>query len=68
MHTPGSGYVLLHHVMGETGGQRGVWAYASNFDSLRCFLFLLFSVGTLIPNVSSTGLYIHYLGKQVFKY
>uniref|UniRef100_A0A0D3HX17 Amine oxidase domain-containing protein n=1 Tax=Oryza barthii TaxID=65489 RepID=A0A0D3HX17_9ORYZ len=27
VHTPGSGYVLLHHVMGETGGQRGVWAY-----------------------------------------
>jgi phytoene dehydrogenase-like protein len=26
--TPGSGYVLLHHVMGETGGARGVWAYA----------------------------------------
>ncbi|KAK3137100.1 hypothetical protein QOZ80_5BG0447960 [Eleusine coracana subsp. coracana] len=25
--TPGSGYVLLHHVMGETRGQRGVWAY-----------------------------------------
>jgi phytoene dehydrogenase-like protein len=29
VHTPGSGYVLLHHVMGETGGQRGVWAYDS---------------------------------------
>ncbi|WVZ91415.1 hypothetical protein U9M48_037591 [Paspalum notatum var. saurae] len=27
VHTPGSGYVLLHHVMGEAGGQRGVWAY-----------------------------------------
>ncbi len=25
--TPGTGYVLLHHVMGETGGARGVWAY-----------------------------------------
>ena len=25
--TPGTGYVLLHHVMGETDGQRGVWAY-----------------------------------------
>ncbi|HEV8531907.1 MAG TPA: NAD(P)/FAD-dependent oxidoreductase [Methylomirabilota bacterium] len=23
----GTGYVLLHHVMGETGGQRGVWGY-----------------------------------------
>jgi phytoene dehydrogenase-like protein len=25
--TPGTGYVLLHHVMGETHGSRGVWAY-----------------------------------------
>ncbi len=25
--TPGSGYVLFHHVMGETGGARGVWGY-----------------------------------------
>ncbi len=25
--TPGSGYVLLHHVMGETDGARGVWGY-----------------------------------------
>jgi phytoene dehydrogenase-like protein len=25
--TPGTGYVLLHHVMGDLGGQRGVWAY-----------------------------------------
>jgi len=25
--TPGTGYVLLHHVMGETFGARGVWAY-----------------------------------------
>ncbi len=24
---PGTGYVLMHHVMGETGGARGVWAY-----------------------------------------
>lgn len=24
---PGTAYVLLHHVMGETGGRRGVWAY-----------------------------------------
>ncbi|KAH7520037.1 hypothetical protein FEM48_Zijuj08G0101200 [Ziziphus jujuba var. spinosa] len=27
VHTPGSGYVLLHHVMGETDGYRGVWSY-----------------------------------------
>jgi len=25
--TPGTGYVLFHHVMGETHGARGVWAY-----------------------------------------
>lgn len=24
---PGSSYVLLHHVMGEAGGARGVWGY-----------------------------------------
>ena len=24
---PGTAYVLLHHVMGETDGQRGVWGY-----------------------------------------
>jgi phytoene dehydrogenase-like protein len=24
---PGSAYVLLHHVMGEAGGHRGVWGY-----------------------------------------
>jgi phytoene dehydrogenase-like protein len=25
--TPGTGYVLFHHVMGETNGNRGVWGY-----------------------------------------
>ncbi|HXG14627.1 MAG TPA: NAD(P)/FAD-dependent oxidoreductase [Calidithermus sp.] len=25
--TPGTAYVLLHHVMGETAGRRGVWGY-----------------------------------------
>jgi phytoene dehydrogenase-like protein len=25
--SPGTGYVLFHHVMGDTGGARGVWAY-----------------------------------------
>jgi phytoene dehydrogenase-like protein len=25
--TPGTAYVLLHHVMGETFGRKGVWAY-----------------------------------------
>jgi phytoene dehydrogenase-like protein len=27
--TPGTGYVLLHHVMGESCGARGVWAYVA---------------------------------------
>ncbi|KAL6346285.1 hypothetical protein AAG906_033081 [Vitis piasezkii] len=27
VHTPGSGYVLLHHVMGETDGDHGIWSY-----------------------------------------
>ncbi|CAK7339569.1 unnamed protein product [Dovyalis caffra] len=27
VHTPGSGYVLLHHMMGETDGDRGIWSY-----------------------------------------
>ncbi|GAQ78062.1 FAD/NAD(P)-binding oxidoreductase family protein [Klebsormidium nitens] len=26
-YTPGSGYVLLHHVMGETNGHRGIWSF-----------------------------------------
>lgn len=25
--TPGSAYVLLHHVMGESAGKKGVWSY-----------------------------------------
>ena len=25
--TPGTAYVLFHHVMGETNGKRGVWGY-----------------------------------------
>ncbi|XP_053928093.1 pyridine nucleotide-disulfide oxidoreductase domain-containing protein 2 isoform X3 [Cuculus canorus] len=28
-HTPGSGYVLLHHVMGELEGHRGAWGYVA---------------------------------------
>ncbi|KAK3435257.1 hypothetical protein EUGRSUZ_D02612 [Eucalyptus grandis] len=27
VHAPGSGYVLLHHVMGETDGAQGIWSY-----------------------------------------
>uniref|UniRef100_A0A674HZ42 Pyridine nucleotide-disulfide oxidoreductase domain-containing protein 2 n=1 Tax=Terrapene triunguis TaxID=2587831 RepID=A0A674HZ42_9SAUR len=28
-HTPGSGYVLLHHVMGELEGRKGAWGYVA---------------------------------------
>ncbi|XP_013915152.1 PREDICTED: pyridine nucleotide-disulfide oxidoreductase domain-containing protein 2 [Thamnophis sirtalis] len=28
-HTPGSGYVLLHHVMGGLEGRKGAWGYVS---------------------------------------
>jgi phytoene dehydrogenase-like protein len=27
--SPGTGYVLIHHVMGESCGERGVWAYVA---------------------------------------
>ena len=27
-YTPGSGYVLLHHVFGEVNGKKGVWGHA----------------------------------------
>ncbi|XP_027099707.1 uncharacterized protein [Coffea arabica] len=27
VHTPGTGYVLLHHIMGETDGDHGIWSY-----------------------------------------
>src|SRR6201986_2141425 len=27
-YTPGSAYVLLHHVFGETNGKKGVWGHA----------------------------------------
>jgi phytoene dehydrogenase-like protein len=27
-YTPGSGYVLLHHVLGEVNGRRGAWGHA----------------------------------------
>jgi phytoene dehydrogenase-like protein len=25
--SPGTGYVLFHHVMGETNGKKGIWGY-----------------------------------------
>jgi phytoene dehydrogenase-like protein len=34
--TPGTGYVLFHHVMGETGGARGVWAYVQGGMGALC--------------------------------
>ncbi|CAL5369228.1 unnamed protein product [Camellia sinensis] len=32
--TPGSGYVLLHHVMGETDGDRGIWHVEGGMGSV----------------------------------
>jgi phytoene dehydrogenase-like protein len=34
--TPGTGYVLFHHVMGEMGGARGVWAYVEGGMGALC--------------------------------
>lgn len=34
--TPGSAYVLLHHVMGEAGGARGVWGYVAGGMGMLC--------------------------------
>jgi len=37
--TPGTAYVLFHHVMGETNGVRGVWAYVKGgMGGLTCAL------------------------------
>ncbi|KAJ7953004.1 pyridine nucleotide-disulfide oxidoreductase domain-containing protein 2 [Quillaja saponaria] len=44
VHTPGSGYVLLHHVMGETDGERGIWSYVEGGMG---------SVSTAIGNAAS---------------
>lgn len=36
---PGTAYVLLHHVMGEAGGARGIWGYvAGGMGGLACAL------------------------------
>jgi len=34
--TPGTGYVLFHHVMGSISGQRGVWAYVRGGMGALC--------------------------------
>ena len=59
--SPGSAYVLLHHVMGEAGGARGVWGYvrggmgALNEACLRVQLEFMESLGlerTTVEDVS----------------
>ena len=35
----GSAYVLLHHVMGEAGGKKGVWAYIEGMILYRTALY-----------------------------
>jgi phytoene dehydrogenase-like protein len=37
--TPGSGYVLLHHVMGEIEGVKGAWGYPGNTTISLFFLY-----------------------------
>ncbi|RWV99769.1 hypothetical protein GW17_00037312, partial [Ensete ventricosum] len=54
VHTPGSGYVLLHHVMGETDGERGVWSYVSTSPFLYIagisdIIFMFFLTQELVP-------------------
>lgn len=34
--TPGTAYVLLHHVMGETNGKQGVWGYVRGGMGMIC--------------------------------
>lgn len=36
--TPGSGYVLLHHVMGVIEGHRGIWAYVEGIEGVNGML------------------------------
>ncbi|XP_017970318.1 PREDICTED: pyridine nucleotide-disulfide oxidoreductase domain-containing protein 2 isoform X3 [Theobroma cacao] len=45
--TPGSGYVLLHHVMGETDGDRGIWSYV-----YYCWICGMGSVSMAIGNAA----------------
>ena len=46
--SPQSGYVLLHHVMGETGGKKGMWAYVQGGV---CFFLCIPS--SLTPSLES---------------
>ena len=39
----GSAYVLLHHVMGEAAGKKGVWAYVEG-NKIFCWLLHCFVV------------------------
>lgn len=49
---PGSGYVLLHHVMGESEGVKGAWAYVEGgifiFSYPLLSFFFLFSVLVIV--------------------
>ncbi|RZR84172.1 hypothetical protein BHM03_00010938 [Ensete ventricosum] len=51
VHTPGSGYVLLHHVMGETDGERGVWSYVSTSP----FLYVEGGMGSVSLAISNAA-------------
>ncbi|RYR44104.1 hypothetical protein Ahy_A08g040484 isoform A [Arachis hypogaea] len=55
VHTPGSGYVLLHHVMGETGGDRGVWSYVSCYVDIF-ILYVEGGMGSISKAISNAAM------------
>ena len=54
---PGSAYVLLHHVMGKAGGERGVWGYVQG--GMGALANALASVCQSLSAVSYTHLRAH---------
>ena len=53
--TPGSAYVLLHHVMGEAAGRPGVWAYVQGGKCLLpSVISLLAAPACLLPALTLT--------------
>ena len=63
----GSAYVLLHHVMGEAGGKKGVWAYIEGTILYRTVLYCTEVTCTLLycPILYCTVLYCTILYRTV---
>ncbi len=63
INSPGSAYVLLHHVMGEAGGARGIWGYvqggmgglASALATVDEQLGVVISRETPVAKINTTG-------------